>query len=168
MTSELSVEDCALQRHLDEQVAIHVGVEGGIVLDQVAAGLDGDGLAGAGDLENQLEVGSHRRANLDILAQRSKAIGGDADPVGVEGDVGEDELAGGVGGRGPVESADCVGEMNRRVGNDGAGGIGDGAAHGAGVAALRGRGERRKRSGREGEECEERCAAMERHRKSPE
>ena len=60
---------CALQRHLVEQVAVHVGVEGGVVLNQVAAGLDGDGLAGAGDLKNKLEADSHRRANLNILAQ---------------------------------------------------------------------------------------------------
>ncbi len=45
----------ALQRHLVEQVAVHVGVECGVVFDQVAAGLDGDGLAAAGDLQNQLD-----------------------------------------------------------------------------------------------------------------
>ena len=48
---------------------------------------------------------------------------------------------------------DCVGEMNRRVGNDGAGGIGHGAVHGAGIAALRGRGERREDQHEEGKDA---------------
>ena len=38
---------CALQRHLVEQVAVHVHVESGVVFNEVAAGLDGDGLATA-------------------------------------------------------------------------------------------------------------------------
>ncbi len=89
-------------------------------------------------------------ANLDVLAQRGKSFGGDADLVGVERNVGKDELAGCVGGCGAVESADRVGEMDGCVGNHGAGRIGDGAAHGAGVAALRGRGQRREDEGEEG------------------
>ena len=66
----------------------------------------------------------------------AKPLARDADPVGVEGHVGEAKLAGGVSGRGLVEFADGVGEMNGDIGNHGAGRIGHGAAHSAGVAAL--------------------------------
>ena len=41
---------CAFERHLVEQVAVHVGVEGRIVFDQVASGFNGDGLAASGNL----------------------------------------------------------------------------------------------------------------------
>ena len=131
---------CALQRHLVEQVAVHVHVKGGVVFNEVATGLDRDRLAGAGDLKNELDTDSKRRANLDVLAQMREAFGSDVNSVGVEGDVGEGELAGSVGGCGAVESADLVGEMDGSVGNDGAGGIGNGAAYGSGVATLRTRG----------------------------
>ena len=65
----------ALQRHLDELFAIHVGVEGGVGLDEVARCLHCYGLRGAGDIENQIEVGSHHGANLKILAHGRKTVG---------------------------------------------------------------------------------------------
>jgi hypothetical protein len=46
--------------------------------------------------------------------------------------------------------------MDRCAGNDGAGWVGDRAAHSAGVAALAGA-ERREEKGEEREECEESC-----------
>ncbi len=57
----------------------------GIVLNQVAGGLDGDRLAAAGNLQDQLDVGSHRGANLHVLAQRREAFGGDIDAYGLKG-----------------------------------------------------------------------------------
>ena len=89
VTSELSVEDCAFQRHLVEEVAIDIDVEGWVVLDEVARGLDGDSLGGSGNLQDQLDVDSHGRANLDTLVQGGKSFSGDGDPVGVKRHVGE-------------------------------------------------------------------------------
>ena len=57
--------------------------------------------------------------------------------VDVEGDVGDFELPGRIGGHGAVESADRVGEMHGGAGDDCAGGVGDCAVNRAGVAALR-------------------------------
>ena len=56
------------QRHLDKQVAIHIGVERRIVFDQVARCLYRDRLAAPCNLQRQLYVRTHRRTNLDTLA----------------------------------------------------------------------------------------------------
>ena len=114
-------------------------------------------------LQNQLEVESNHRANLNIPVERSKTLGGDADQVGVKGNVGKGELAEGIGGSGLAETAGRVGEINRGVGDDGAGGIGDSAVDVAGVAGLGRRGERGKDQGEKGKDTEK-CAAMERHK----
>ena len=102
----------AFQRDFVEQVAVHVDMECGIVFNQVALRFDGDSLAPSGNLHDQLDVDSYRRANLDILAQAGEALGGDVDCVGVKGDVGKRELAGGIGGRGLFILADGVGNMD--------------------------------------------------------
>ena len=158
---------CTLQRHFVEQVAINVDVKGGVVLNEVATGLDRYRLASTGDLKNELHADSQRRANLDALAQMGEAFGGDVNSVRVEGDVGEGELARSIGGCVAIESADLIGEMNGGVGDDGAGGIGDRATHGSGVATLRRRGERRKEHGDEGKDAWH-CATNEWHGLSPE
>ena len=48
---------------------------------------------GSGDVHNQLSCGSHRRANLDILAQWAKPVAETVIVVGVERNVGKRELA---------------------------------------------------------------------------
>jgi hypothetical protein len=75
------------------------------------------------------------------------------------------QLAGGVGGGGTIQSADGVAEVNRCAGNYGAGGIGDRATHRAGVAALRpGRRQDEKNAHQDKEGKNEwNCAAFERH-----
>ena len=133
----------ALHGNLGEQVAVDVGVEGGVGFDQVAGGLDGDCLGGAFNLEDELEIDADSGLDSDALDEGSEAGGDDVDAVVVEGNVGKIELAECIGGCGSVESADLIGEVNRGAGDDGAGRIGDRAANGAGVAALRGQGERR-------------------------
>ena len=80
VTSELSVDDALSSGTLLNRSRSTSMWKVGSSSIEVAAGLDRDGLAAAGDLQNQLEVDSHRRANLDILAQRGKALGGDVDP----------------------------------------------------------------------------------------
>ena len=139
MTSALSAGGLAFQRHLDEQVAVHVGVKGGSC-PQPASPSDSTvtvWLAPAICRTRLRLVPTEERISTFWL-NGAKPLAETLDPVGIEGDVGKAELAGGVGGRGAVESADCVGEVDSRVGNDGAGWIGDGAVHGAGVTALRG------------------------------
>ena len=79
----------AFERQLFHLAAVHVGVEGGVGLDQVPARLDGDGLGASGNLEHQFQVDPNCRADLDALAQRAEAVGRDCDPVGVEGNAGE-------------------------------------------------------------------------------
>ena len=143
----------ALQRYLVEQVAVHVHVEGRVVLNQVASGLNGDRLAPSGNLQNQLDADSHRRVNHHVLAQQSEAFGAGADPVGIEWYVVERKLAGRVGGCGLFEMADGVGEMDGCVGDDGTGRVGDGAANGPGVSALCRRGERREDQGEKGQDA---------------
>ena len=112
---------CALQRHLVEKVSVHIHVEGGVIFDEVAAGLDGDGLAGAGDWQNEIHGDSKRRANLDTLGQVGKTFGSDVDFVWVEGNIRETELTIGITCRGAVESADLVGKVDSGAGNYGSG-----------------------------------------------
>ena len=72
----------ALQRHLVEQVAVNVDVESGVVFDQVARGLDRDGLAPAGDLQHQLEADPDDRVRISTFwLECGKTVGGDLDHI---------------------------------------------------------------------------------------
>ena len=64
----------ALERHLLEQVAVHVHVECRIVFNQVAAGFDRDGLAASGNLQNQLDFDSNGGTNLDSLRSSAQSL----------------------------------------------------------------------------------------------
>ena len=56
----------AFQRHLVEQVAVHVGVEGGVVFDQVLAAFDGHGGRLDADCELDVHVLGHGRTDIHI------------------------------------------------------------------------------------------------------
>ena len=66
----------------------------------------------------------------------AKPLTTDADAVGVEWHVGEDELALCVGGLSSVKPTDVVDQMDHSVGNHCSRRIGKCAAYGSGVAAL--------------------------------
>ena len=80
----------------------------------------------------------------------------------MEGDVGELELARGVGGDGPVQPADGIDQMNRCSRNHGTGRVADRAAHLARVAALCSRSESREERDDDWENAKDR-AGFERH-----
>ena len=126
----------ALQRHLAEQIAVDVGVEGGIGFDEIAVGLNGDGLRTRGHLERKLEARTHNGANIETLAQRTESAGRDIEMVGIERNVGERELALRIAGRVTIEPAAIVVKMNSCIGDDGASGIDNGSLHRACVATL--------------------------------
>ncbi len=100
----------ALERHLDEQVTVNIGVKGGVIFDQVArgAGLHRNRLAGGGDLEDQFEGGGNHGVDFEALMQGCEPGCGDGEPIVVERDVGDFELAGRVRRHSSVQSADSV------------------------------------------------------------
>ena len=117
-------------------------------------------------MENQLEVGSYHGANLNGLVERSKPRRGDSDPVGIEGDIGEDKLACAIRGGGASQAAGGVVQVDRCAGNHCAGGIGDCAANLAGIAVLGRRIGCRKKQDGEGKNAEN-SAEFERHGITP-
>jgi len=110
------VEDWAFQGDLDEGVTIDVGVECGIVFDEIAGRFDGDGLAGAGHGQDYFEGRADDRPNFDLLLFGGKSGRRRGDLIGIEGDVGELEVAAGVAGSVAVKAADGVGEWTMAPG----------------------------------------------------
>ena len=98
----------ALQRHLDKQVTIHVGVEGWVVFNQVASGFNRHRRSCSANLKDQFQVGSDDGADLEILSEVRKPVGGDSDLVRIKRNVGELELASGIRGHSPIKSAHLV------------------------------------------------------------
>ena len=82
----------ALHWNLDEEVAVDIGVEGGVGFDEVAAGFHSDGLSCARNLQAQLEVDSDQRADLKVFVEHFESVGCDGESVGVERNVGESEM----------------------------------------------------------------------------
>ena len=95
-----------------------------------------NGLAGASDLHHQLEVVPTAESICVFWLSVAKPLAETSIPVRVEGHVGYLELAGGVGGHGAIELADCVGKVDRCVRHYRAGRICNRAAHGSGITAL--------------------------------
>ena len=143
MTSELTDDDCAFERQLLEELAIHVGVERGIVFHEVGAAFHGDRGGGAGDFQLYRERDRDDGADVHILHERRKALHRHGEVIRVERHIGKAERAGLVGGDGAIEAAHRIANLHGGARDGGAGWIGDGAGDGAGVAGLRERGARR-------------------------
>src|SRR6202041_971328 len=88
------------QGKLVEQGAVHVGVEGGFVLHQVATAFDSNGAGAAGHGSRNLQREWNRRANVNVLGVSAKSRVVDGQVIGIERHVDETEIAGRVGGGG--------------------------------------------------------------------
>ena len=98
---------------------------GGVLEKILSGGFDGDRFGGAADLEADGENDGYDGTNINVLGIGVESLAGDAEVVRVEGNVGERELAGVIGGDGTIVAADRVVQLDGCVGNDRSGGIGD-------------------------------------------
>ena len=124
-----------LERKLVDQPLIHVGVKGGIVLDQVAPTFDGDNLSGRPHIQGDVQIHGNHRAHLYVLNVTSKTGGGEGHVIRVERNVGNAEPSIAIGSCGILEAANGVFHLDRRAGYHGSRGIGDDPSHRCGIAA---------------------------------
>ena len=99
-----------------EETLVDVGVECGIGFDQIAGFFthrDRRGLHDRAQRDRQRD--RNDGAKFHILRIRCKAFGRNRKVVGIEGNVGEAELTGGVRLCGAVETADGIVDFHRRA-----------------------------------------------------
>ena len=108
----------AFQRHLIEQIAIHVSVKDGGLLQQVLAGaFNRYALFRTFHLERDIQGDRNDRSNINVLGIGGKAWPVDFEMIRIERNIGDSEFPCAVGHDGPVESAHRVANFYIRIGN---------------------------------------------------
>src|SRR5271157_3570417 len=117
------------QRKLVEQTAVHIGVEGGIVLQQVGCfALDGNAFGSPSYLDGDFQAKRYGGVHLHILGIWSEPSHGDAEVVTIEWSIGKTEASRAIGGGCSVILADRVVNFDGCIRHYRAGRIGDDAA----------------------------------------
>ena len=107
VTRELSDEDWLSSGSLLDSVAIDIGVEGGIVLDEVFT-LYGHCGGCRAHLKEDVQADGYGRGDVDILDDGTESSHDNGEMVGIKRHIGELEVSGTVRGCGPRIFADRV------------------------------------------------------------
>ena len=79
----------AFQRKLLNQIAIQIGMESRIILNQISSACHRNRCRGRAKLQSYLQRNRHSGADLHVLAVRSKAIGAHTEVIRVKGKIAE-------------------------------------------------------------------------------
>ncbi len=103
---------------------------GGVVFDEIASCFDVDDGGGGVDLEGDVEGDGDEGADVYVVRVDGESCGCYFEVVGIEREVGELVVAGGVDFGVAAVAADGIFDGDGGAGDDCAGGVGDGAVDG--------------------------------------